>query len=80
MTLPTEVADRIVGLRAEGHSLQAIADALNEGGVPTAHARPGVQTRWHRATVDKVLKAHERGVYDRPCCDERRPGMGHNGD
>src|SRR5689334_15839444 len=50
-SLPDAVADRVFGLRAEGATLAAIADRLNDEGVPTA--RGG--TRWHPATVRAVL-------------------------
>ena len=36
--IPSEVADRIRASRAEGATLQAIADGLNRDGVPTARA------------------------------------------
>ena len=51
VTLPEETRGRIASDRATGQTLQAIADALNEEGVPTA--RGGA--RWYPATVRKVL-------------------------
>lgn len=50
-TLSPEVTERIVSARAEGATLQSIADALNADGVPTA--RGG--TRWYPSTVKAVL-------------------------
>ncbi len=49
--LPEDVADRITELRQGGATLTAIADQLNEEGVPTA--RGGA--RWYPATVRAVL-------------------------
>ena len=49
--LPNEVVARITIERSEGKTLKAIADGLNEEGVPTAQG--GV--RWYAATVRKVL-------------------------
>ncbi|MFL6446194.1 MAG: recombinase family protein [Bryobacteraceae bacterium] len=45
---------RILRLRAEGLSMQAIADAMNEAGAATK--RGGT---WHAVTVQKVLRIHE---------------------
>ncbi len=50
-SLPDEIVRRIQRERAEGRALAAIADALNEQSVPTAH---GGRT-WHRATIRQVL-------------------------
>jgi DNA invertase Pin-like site-specific DNA recombinase len=49
--LAQAVRERIVAERAEGASLQAIADRLTAEGVPTAQG--GV--RWYPSTVRKVL-------------------------
>jgi len=49
--LAQAVRERIVAMRAEGASLQAIADRLTAEGVPTAQG--GV--RWYPSTVRKVL-------------------------
>lgn len=56
--LDRDVVDRIIAERAEGRTLQAIADRLNAEGIATATGR-----EWRRSTIDKVLKAHPRGVY-----------------
>jgi DNA invertase Pin-like site-specific DNA recombinase len=50
-TVPQPVVRRIQRQRARGDSLRAIADGLNEDGVPTAQG--GV--RWYAATVRHVL-------------------------
>lgn len=50
-TLPDEVVAHIHSLRADGLSLQRIADALNTDAVPTAHG--GKQ--WHASTIRRVL-------------------------
>ena len=50
VTLPDDVRHRIADERADGRTLQAIADDLNAEQVPTA--RGG---RWHPSTIDKVL-------------------------
>jgi DNA invertase Pin-like site-specific DNA recombinase len=50
-SLPREVVARIVRERRGGASLSAIADGLNDEGVPTAHGG----SRWWPATVRKVL-------------------------
>jgi DNA invertase Pin-like site-specific DNA recombinase len=52
-TLPAEVRERIRQMRDEGSSYRAIAGALNEENVATAH---GGQ-RWYPATVRKVALA-----------------------
>jgi Recombinase len=44
----------ILKMRADGLSMQAIADALNESGAPTKQG--GV---WHAVTIQKVLRVHE---------------------
>jgi DNA invertase Pin-like site-specific DNA recombinase len=49
--IPAAVVRRIQRLRARGLSLRAIAQALNEAGVPTAQG--GKQ--WYAATVRGVL-------------------------
>jgi DNA invertase Pin-like site-specific DNA recombinase len=50
-TVPRAVVRRIQQLRARGHSFRAIADELNESGVPTAQGG----ARWYAATVRHVL-------------------------
>lgn len=50
-TLPDKVAARIVRLHRRGKSLRAIAAALNDGAVPTAHGG----ACWYAATVRAVL-------------------------
>lgn len=50
-TLPGAVVGRIAKERASGRSLQAIADALNADGVPTAHGG----SQWWSSTVAKVI-------------------------
>ena len=52
VTLPDDVRLRIAGERAEGRTLQAIADDLNTEQVPTA--RGG---RWYPSTVAKVCRS-----------------------
>jgi DNA invertase Pin-like site-specific DNA recombinase len=52
-TMPASTRRRIERDRAKGKSLTAIAAALNDAGVPTAH---GGQ-RWHASTVRAVLRA-----------------------
>lgn len=52
--LPDEVRYRIARERQEGRTLTAIADDLNEEGVPTA--RGG---RWHASTVRHVVQSVE---------------------
>ena len=54
-TLPVKIERRIVKARAVGLSLAAIADQLNDEGVPTAQG--GV--RWYPATVRHVLRLLE---------------------
>lgn len=56
--LPNETRERIVQMRADGLSLQRIADALNEEGISTA--RPGA--RWHKTTVVSVLNSKTTAV------------------
>jgi DNA invertase Pin-like site-specific DNA recombinase len=50
--LPDKVRMRIVRMRDRGLTYRAIADALNEEGVQTAHA--GV--KWYPSTVRKVAR------------------------
>lgn len=50
-TLPAETMHRVVGLRAQGRSLPAIAAELEADGVLTATGR----TRWYPSTVRQVL-------------------------
>lgn len=49
--LSNEVVNRIQQARQSGQTLAAIADALNDESVPTAHGGAG----WHRATIRQVL-------------------------
>lgn len=53
--MPEATLDRIVGERAEGGTLKAIADGLNRDGVPTA--RGGAQ--WYPSTVRAALQSRE---------------------
>lgn len=48
-----EVIAKVVALRENGATLQAIADALNENGTPL----PGGGVRWYPASVRSALKA-----------------------
>ena len=50
-TLSQDIVDRIVRERRAGATMTAIADGLNDDGVPTA--RGGV--RWYQSTVRRVL-------------------------
>lgn len=52
---PTDVRSRIVSERAEGKTLQAIADGLNDDQVPTV--RGG--SKWYPSTVKAVLTSVE---------------------
>jgi DNA invertase Pin-like site-specific DNA recombinase len=54
-TMPAEVTERIVSERRGGRTLTAIAQSLNEEGVPTA--RGGA--KWHPSTVRAVLVSAE---------------------
>jgi hypothetical protein len=54
--LSAEIVSRIVSQRRAGWTLAAIAAALNESDVATAHGG----TRWWPATVRKVLTTAER--------------------
>ena len=54
-TLSRELVERIVRERRAGASLSAIADALTDEGVPTAHGG----ARWWPATVRKVLAGQD---------------------
>ncbi len=58
-TLPAEVRERIASERAQGASLQAIADRLNAQQVPTA--RGGA--RWYASTVRAVCTSLEHDRY-----------------
>ena len=51
--MPGAIAQRIVGLRAEGYTLQAIADLLTDEGVPTVQGG----RRWYPSTIAKVLES-----------------------
>ncbi|WP_108665164.1 recombinase family protein [Euzebya rosea] len=50
--IPDDVLARIVGLRGAGRSYQAIADALNADGIPTA----GRAARWGKSSVASAVK------------------------
>lgn len=50
-TMPVEVTERIVRARTEGMTMAAIADSLNDDGVPTVRAG----AKWHPSTVKAVL-------------------------
>lgn len=52
VTLDGDTRKRIVALRERGLPLRAIADLLNEEGVPTAHGGS-----WHGSTVRGVLRS-----------------------
>ena len=56
--LPRKVVVRIVTERASGHTLQQIADGLNQDRVPTAHGG----TVWWPSTVRYVLQSHNARV------------------
>ena len=49
---PSDVADRIRGLRASGHTLQSICDTLNAEGVPT----PRGGTHWRPTSLRAILR------------------------
>lgn len=49
--VPDEVVERIHAMRAEGASMQRIADTLNDEGVPTAHGG----RQWHASTIWRAL-------------------------
>ena len=51
LSVGEDVVGRMMEEREEGRSLQAIADGLNDDGVPTGHGG----TRWHASTVRAVL-------------------------
>jgi len=51
--VPTDVVSRILSDRQTGRGLTAIAEQLNEEGVPTAHGG----ARWYASTVRAVLLA-----------------------
>lgn len=50
-SVPSDVRERIATMRADGLTLRAIADSLNDAGVPTA--RGG--TTWRASTVNSAL-------------------------
>jgi DNA invertase Pin-like site-specific DNA recombinase len=50
---------RIVRLRAQGATLQAIADSLNGDGVPTPRAKPGAI--WRHTTILQILRRLDGG-------------------
>lgn len=56
ITIPSKVVNRITRLRANGHSLRAIAGRLNTDGIPTAQG--GAQ--WHPSTVAAILASRSR--------------------
>ena len=49
--LPDPIRKRIARMRKRGLTLRAIADALNDEGVPTAQGG----AKWYASTVRKVL-------------------------
>jgi DNA invertase Pin-like site-specific DNA recombinase len=51
LRVPPDVVRRIVRMRAQGKTQQAIADALNEAGTPTAQGAP----LWRQTAVRGVL-------------------------
>jgi hypothetical protein len=51
VVMAEETRTQITELRNQGMSLRAIAQELNEAGVPTAHGG----SAWHASTVSKVL-------------------------
>jgi DNA invertase Pin-like site-specific DNA recombinase len=55
VSLSEDIRKRIAALRAEGLSLRAIAERLNEEGVSTAHGG----ALWYASTVGKVLRSLE---------------------
>lgn len=59
-TLPDGVVARIVRLRAEGRTLQAIADQLTADRVPTGQGG----RRWYASTIAKVLSSAASGSRD----------------
>lgn len=60
--LPDDVVAKIKRWRKDGATLQAIADRLNEQGVPTAHSgKP-----WGTSSVDAVLKRADQRVRRQP--------------
>ena len=54
--LSNDVTDRIVGMRADGYTLHAIAEILTEDDVPTAQGG----RRWYASTVAKVIASVAR--------------------
>lgn len=50
-----DVEALVLGHREQGLTLRAIAQRLNDDGVPTVQGRP-----WHPASVDRVLKRAQR--------------------
>ncbi|MCD9624220.1 recombinase family protein [Rhabdothermincola salaria] len=55
VTLAPEVTAEILSLRSQGLSYRAIAEALNDRGVPTAQGG----RRWYPATVRKICLRNE---------------------
>jgi len=58
--LAASTVERVVTERAQGRSLQAIAEALNADGVPTGQGGRS----WHPSTIRAVLGAAGRGLGD----------------
>lgn len=54
-TVPADVAARIVAMRQDGLTYQAIADALDAEGVPTARGAP----RWRPSAIQSTLRRAE---------------------
>jgi DNA invertase Pin-like site-specific DNA recombinase len=53
--VPAEVASRILSARRAGATLRAIAEALNDDGVPTVNGGRS----WYASTVAGVLRSHD---------------------
>jgi DNA invertase Pin-like site-specific DNA recombinase len=54
-SLPDDVRERIIAEREQGRTLRAIAERLNNEGVPTAHAGKA----WYASSVRAVLNAKQ---------------------
>lgn len=54
--VPTEAADRILGMRRDGLSLRNIGATLEAEGMPTAQGG----ARWYAATVRRAIDARTR--------------------
>jgi DNA invertase Pin-like site-specific DNA recombinase len=48
-----KVVRKVLALRAQGLSMQTIADAMNQAGAPTKQGG-----KWHAVTIQKVLRIH----------------------